>query len=206
MTNLSYSGLACPDSASGKVFYLTVSGSVGTLHAINITNFVEAGTVTVPNISGAVSSLIRWGSDGLAFRTAGNQLFLIRTILADDSDNDGLPDSWELANFGTRNLGPNDDPDHDGVDNRGEFYAGTSPTNVASVLRLTSVMKQPGGVMLNWQGGTNVTYYLQRSPTIASTTVWSDIYTNPPSSSFTGSFTNLNSAATSYYRIRVTAQ
>ena len=59
---------------------------------------------------------------------------------------------------------------------------------------------------MNWQGGTNVTYYLQRSPTIASTAVWSDIYTNPPSSSFTGSFTNLNSAATSYYRIRVTAR
>ena len=67
--------------------------------------------------------------------------------MADDSDNDGLPDSWELGNFGTRNLGPNDDPDHDGVDNRGEFYAGTSPTNAASVLRLTSVMKQPGGVI-----------------------------------------------------------
>src|SRR5207302_229000 len=83
VTNLPYSGLVCPDSHGGKVFYLTVSGSTGTLHALNITNLTEAGNVTVTNISGSVSSLIRWGVDGIAFRTTGNQLFLIRTIFAD---------------------------------------------------------------------------------------------------------------------------
>jgi uncharacterized repeat protein (TIGR01451 family) len=206
VTNLPYNGLACPDSRSGKIFYLTVSGSVGTLHAINNTNFVEAGSVTVTNISGSVSTLIRWGVDGLAFRTTANQLFLIRTTFAfdNDLDNDGLPDAWELANFGTLAFGPNDDPDHDGMSNRAEYFAGTNPNSAASVLRLTGVTRQPSGVVLNWQGGTNVTYYLQRSPTIGSIAAWSDIYTNPPSSSSTGTFTDLNaSSAVNHYRIRV---
>jgi hypothetical protein len=207
LTNLPYSGLVCPDSAGGKIFYLTVSGSVGTVHAINITNFVEVGSVNVPNISGSVSSLIRWGTDGLAFRTSGNQLFLIRTIFADDSDNDGLPDSWELANFGTLNFGANDDPDHDGMSNRAEFIAGTNPNNPTSVLRLTKVTRQTSSVILNWQGGTNVTYYIQCSQSVGNTAAWTDIYTNPPSVSGTGTFTDLNASnAANYYRIRVVAQ
>ena len=40
------------------------------------------------------------GRDGLAFRTTGNQVFLIRTVLADDRNNDGLPDSWQFQYFG----------------------------------------------------------------------------------------------------------
>src|SRR5207247_503450 len=35
----------------------------------------------VPGISGTPGSLIRWGADGLAFRTDAGQLFLIRTPL-----------------------------------------------------------------------------------------------------------------------------
>ena len=115
-----------------------------------------------------------------------------------------MPDSWELANFGTLNFGPNDDPDHDGMSNRAEFFVGTNPNNPASFLRFTDVMRQPGGLLMNWQGGTNVTYYNQRSPTLGNAAVWSDIRTNPPSSFTFGSFTDLNaSGGANYYRIRV---
>jgi uncharacterized repeat protein (TIGR01451 family) len=91
ITNLPYSGLACPDSGADRIFYLTTSGSTGTLTAVDVSNFVAMGSVTITNISGTPSSLITWGTDGLAFRTTANQVFLIRTILADDSNTN--PDS-----------------------------------------------------------------------------------------------------------------
>jgi hypothetical protein len=204
VTNLPYSGLVCPDSLGGKVFYLSVSGSTGTLHAVNISTLTEVGSVNVPNISGSPSSLIRWGVDGLAFRTSGNQLFLIRTTFADDKNNDGMADSWEMANFGTLNVNPGDDPDHDGMSNLAEFIAGTDPKNANSVLHMTKVKQQAGGILLNWQAGTNVTYYVQRSQFLGSAAVWQDIFTNPPSATSTGGFTDTNaSSAANYYRIRV---
>ena len=44
-----------------------------------------------------------------------------------DADSDGLPDSWEMANFGTLAYGPNDDPDGDGLTNLTEYLDGTNP-------------------------------------------------------------------------------
>lgn len=41
-----------------------------------------------------------------------------------DSDSDGLPDSWELAHLGTLSSGPNDDPDQDGMTNLQELERG----------------------------------------------------------------------------------
>ena len=49
--------------------------------------------------------------------------------LAYDSDQDGLPDSWELAQFGHLNYDGEDDPDGDGKNNFTEFYEGTDPGN-----------------------------------------------------------------------------
>jgi uncharacterized repeat protein (TIGR01451 family) len=177
LTNLPYSGLVCPDSPSGKVFYLTVSGSIGTLHAVNVSNFIETGNVTIPNISGTPTSLIRWGVDGLAFRTTGGQLFLVRTTLADDRNNDGLPDSWQIQYFGypgAPGSGPLDDPDHDGMNNLQEFLTGSNPLAYDSLRFLT------------WQMQTNGTYRMtvlgipgQRYALLASTnlTDWVPILT-----------------------------
>ena len=63
-----------------------------------------------------------------------------------DSDGDGLPDAWELAN----GMDPRDssdagrDIDGDGSSNRDEFAAGTDPKDARSVLRL-SVVRGPDG-------------------------------------------------------------
>jgi len=45
-----------------------------------------------------------------------------------DSDGDGMPDGWELANFGNQAANPHDDPDNDGSRNIEEFEALTSVT------------------------------------------------------------------------------
>jgi len=47
----------------------------------------------------------------------------------EDTDHDGLPDSWELQYFGTLDYGPNDDPDNDGLTNLEEYNLSTNPAN-----------------------------------------------------------------------------
>jgi len=39
----------------------------------------------VPGVSGSAGSLVRWGTDGLAFRTDGDQVFLVRTSVSPSS-------------------------------------------------------------------------------------------------------------------------
>jgi hypothetical protein len=46
-----------------------------------------------------------------------------------DTSGNGLPISWEMQYFGATNVDPNADPDHDGLSNLQEFWAGTDPTN-----------------------------------------------------------------------------
>ncbi|MBN1673067.1 MAG: chitobiase/beta-hexosaminidase C-terminal domain-containing protein [Kiritimatiellae bacterium] len=52
-----------------------------------------------------------------------------------DADADGLADPWEISHFGTVSVpaaAADADPDGDGVDNLGEYVAGTDPTNAAA--------------------------------------------------------------------------
>jgi hypothetical protein len=69
------------------------------------------------------------------------------TVVRDlDTDNDGLPDDWEMFYFGNLNQGPNDDPDGDGVSNLAEYRAGTDPTRSDSAF----YVKTSTATALNW--------------------------------------------------------
>lgn len=50
-----------------------------------------------------------------------------------DSDNDDLPDAWELAQFGNLNQNASGDPDRDGFSNLVEYQNGTDPKNPNSI-------------------------------------------------------------------------
>lgn len=69
--------------------------------------------------------------------TSSDALLVVQSV---DADGDGMPDVWEETN----GLDPavNDaslDPDQDGASNIEEYWAGTSPTNSASVFRIEVV-------------------------------------------------------------------
>ncbi len=71
--------------------------------------------------------------------TSGNQLQQARTwqftTIAEDSDNDGLPDWWEEQYFGESKInevGPSSDPDNDGFTNLEEYTEGTDPKDSES--------------------------------------------------------------------------
>lgn len=87
-------------------------------------------------------------------------------VRADANDN-SVPDVWEIAYFGstTNAHGEADyDWDHDGLNNRQEYWAGTDPTNQDSVLVLMSAgMVGVAKWVLNWQSVTGKTYAIQVS-------------------------------------------
>jgi hypothetical protein len=84
------SGPFTTDSAVGRAYFLTGSQSATnytiTLRAFDLSTFLSVGTLTIPGVNGNVSSLIRWGSNGLAFRSDGGQLFLVQSSLIPSAD------------------------------------------------------------------------------------------------------------------------
>ncbi|MEW6158418.1 MAG: hypothetical protein AB1813_13375 [Verrucomicrobiota bacterium] len=77
-------------------------------------------------------------------------LFVVR-LAAGDSDNDELPDDWEMNFFGNLNETGSRDVDEDGFSNLDEFKAGTNPTNNTSLLRvITLTSATTGRVTLLW--------------------------------------------------------
>lgn len=102
-------------------------------------------------LMGAVTEEYRFGDRGYALSTnfftfVTNGAALVYGVDkrgADDSDHDGLPDAWELihgldpwddgtwqeTSSGTKDgpNGPKGDPDHDGLINSYEYWAGTNP-------------------------------------------------------------------------------
>ncbi|MBM2841704.1 MAG: Por secretion system C-terminal sorting protein, partial [Bacteroidetes bacterium] len=51
------------------------------MRSFNPQTFLPMDSVTIDSVSGVASSLIRWGTDGLAFRTDNNQVVILRTSL-----------------------------------------------------------------------------------------------------------------------------
>jgi hypothetical protein len=63
-----------------------------------------------------------------AMGNSGTDTMWVNVSAITDSDNDGLPDSWEEEYFGNLDQDADDDPDNDGFDNLEEWNNGTDPT------------------------------------------------------------------------------
>jgi len=72
-------GLVKADSTVGRVFYLSQdpAPSTWTVQVFDVDTFAPNGSLKIPGVNGNPGSLIRWGTNGLAFRTDSNQVFLI---------------------------------------------------------------------------------------------------------------------------------
>jgi len=72
-----------PDTANGRAYYLTSDqfGGNVVLKAFDINTFLLLGSLNLSGVNGTPTSLLRWGPNGLAFRTTGNQLYIIQTSL-----------------------------------------------------------------------------------------------------------------------------
>lgn len=115
------SGPVAPDSSLGRAFILNASqpyGNPDQVTAFNVNTFVPLASFGVGGVS-SPSSLVRWGKDGIAFRS-DNGVYVARSSViqnlsatpADISVSSSAPVSSTtgtntLANFTVKNLGPN---------------------------------------------------------------------------------------------------
>lgn len=126
-----------------------------------------------------------------------------------DSDHDGLPDGWELLRamdptHADGDDGDYGDPDDDGFLNSGEYQADTNPTNALSLLRMTSLSVQSGGVTVVWQGGRLARQTLERTDDLSVPgVVWLPVTTNDPPTPEWTTFQHTETPPSSgFYRVR----
>jgi len=97
------------DSDNNVVYFLTSNS----IEMFNLSNFTYIDSIPLVGISGTVSSLVQWGPGKLAFRTDGDQLYLIdindnQSDIDDDGIGDCIDNCPEITN-----------PDQSDIDNDG---------------------------------------------------------------------------------------
>ncbi|HVJ46325.1 MAG TPA: choice-of-anchor tandem repeat NxxGxxAF-containing protein [Luteolibacter sp.] len=135
--------------------------------------------------TGRVSGSFSGGGGGRVSSRNGFASFRIdysgnQAVLSDfqpkDTDGDGVPDYWMDEHFAASGGNPghaDEDSDGDGVSNRDEYVAGTSPTDRASAFRATVGMPAGGlakdteGISVSFPTSEGRTYAVQHSPDLA---------------------------------------
>jgi len=102
-----------------------------------------------------VDTLVITNACGRFVRNGGT--LIVGNLVLDpnlDADGDGMPNGWEQS-YGLDPLKATADVDSDGdgLTDLQEFQAGTDPTNSASALRIRSVARQGGDVLVTWSAG-----------------------------------------------------
>ena len=88
---------------------------------------------------------------------------------SEDTDNDGLPDNYEMDTFG--DLVTSDgtsDTDNDGDDDHSEMMAGTDPTDPNSKFVVLLIYQPDGSKIALWDGKVDRVYEVEWSPDLAS--------------------------------------
>lgn len=75
-----FGGLVRPDTAAGRVYFLTQNSGANTLRVFDLTTFRPLQAFQLGCGSANASSLIRWGQEGLAFRTSDDQIFVMAAL------------------------------------------------------------------------------------------------------------------------------
>lgn len=86
---------------------------------------------------------------------------VVRGVPIDDTDADGLDDTWEREWFDGLAAGPADDPDGDGHPNAREYCLRTDPTRVDAPLAVAVALYDERSLRLSWPGHPASDYVLQ---------------------------------------------
>ncbi|MBN2133694.1 MAG: cellulase family glycosylhydrolase [Sedimentisphaerales bacterium] len=96
----------------------------------------------------------------------GRQTVLRQWYSWNELDAYGIPCNWKIQYFDSTNApgaGALDDPDGDGMNNYGEWRAGTIPTNAESVLRVSDVGCRGEEMVVTWPSVADKWYAIQTS-------------------------------------------
>jgi hypothetical protein len=129
--------------------------------------------------------------------------------LSADTDHDGLPDEWELANGldpldPTGNNGALGDPDGDGLNNLQEYLAGTDPHNSQDTLRFDFVSCTNLVCLLQFNTHTGRTYAVERLNVLGDTNTWATLTNFIPITNGPVTVSDPQAPAGYFYRLRVT--
>ncbi len=97
-------------------------------------------------------------------------------VMADSSDTDldGLPDAWEIAQFGdlTTSSGGSDNYDGDRNTDLEEYHAGTSATDPLDYFQTPLTATGSGTLEVTFDGASNRTYVLEISAELSPSNTW----------------------------------
>jgi hypothetical protein len=132
--------------------------------AIGWINFEATGNPRIDPVAGNVAGYA-WsaGTGWISFDTPQTDL----SILSGDSDNDTIPDVWELSHAANLTvLAATKDSDGDGQNDAAEYAADTDPLDAASVLRITylAMRHDLGAGTLRWTSTPTRSYRVEKSP------------------------------------------
>lgn len=128
--NFGLQGTPWVDTAHQRA--LLVNGN--NLRFFDTGTFATAGTLPLP-VTGKSDrwalQCARWGLDGVAVAGGDGFVYLGRTTYcippSQDSNNNGIPDAWEIANYGCLCSNPSDDPQRCGTSNAFAYLFGMTP-------------------------------------------------------------------------------
>ncbi len=151
------------------------------------------------NFSGATSFFYR-ASDG----SLTSSLTTVTLTASLDGDNDGLPDLYEIANFGDLNQNGTSDFDHDGLDNATELLAGTAPNNGASSFTVGTIAATDGSFSLNFPSVPGKTYTIEYKNSLGDPS-WQVLSSGVSATGSSTPYTDstFGSVGTRFYRVRI---
>ena len=109
---------------------------------------------------------------GLLEFTTGTYALAIVASGYTDSDNDGMPDEWELAHMGSLTNTPGGDFDDDGFNNLNEFYMATLPESAASRLAITDIGPTASASRVTWSASMYGAYQVWSSSNLQDGADW----------------------------------
>jgi len=171
----------------------------------NGTNWAQVGnSITLTMSSNTVVGLAVSAVNDGALNTSTFDFVRVNSAATTDSDSDGMPDSYEIANMFNR-FDPTDasqDADGDTMTNLHEYLAGTNPRNANSALRITRLNRLNNNLVLSFLAGTGKTFAVERGTNVPVLT-WLNLTNVNSGTSSNVTVTNAAPPARGFYRVRV---
>jgi len=123
--------------------------------------------------------------------------------ISGDTDNDALPDYWEMSYFTSLVYQADADPDGDEFNNGDEYAADTDPSNSDSYLAILQFYAMADdGFVLEWKGGRQAGQFVEYA--MDGHEPWQVLLTNMPPTAVSNRFEWMNSEENARIRIRAT--